>query len=425
MQKFFLFLFLFQFTAAMAWAGDHEPAKLDDLVAEALNNNPQLRAAREAVRAAQTRIRQATSLEAPQAGFEFYQTPVKSFPNPVNDGMETDYYLQQMFPFPGTLAGMGKAARSYAEMTAQDYKSQERKIIRDLKAAYYELYLLERELGINNETQDLLRELIKIAIINYEVGRGNQAGILRLQTELSSLVIGALDLGKKEKVAEAEVNTILGRQVYLPVGPVPDIEITFPELSVSSLDSFAIKSRPELKGMEYNIKMNEAELYVSRKEQWPEFMVRLMYKDMKMTGNDYWSTMVGFSIPRAFWSRKKYDSRIEENRINIRRAEEDYSSMRNMVVFQVHEAFENLETGRQTILYYRDNVLPQAEQTMQSMLASYRAATVDFLMVLDAARMLLDSRLEYQMGIMNYLISQSDLELALGADLASITANTH
>lgn len=111
MSKYLFFLFFLPFWPSMAQAhGSGAGARLDELITEALSNNPQLAAARQASSAAQARIGQATSLDAPQAGVEFFQTPVKSFPNPIKDGMETDYYIQQMIPFPGAPRRNGKSS---------------------------------------------------------------------------------------------------------------------------------------------------------------------------------------------------------------------------------------------------------------------------------------------------------------------------
>ncbi len=132
---------------------EERPLKLDDLIAEALQNNPQLRAGRNQTAAARTRVDQVTSWDAPQLGVEFYQTPVQSFPNPVKNGMETDYFIQQMFPFPGKLSAMGRAAEANASMFDQGYKALERKILRELKSAYYELYLGQRRGEMKNMLQ--------------------------------------------------------------------------------------------------------------------------------------------------------------------------------------------------------------------------------------------------------------------------------
>jgi len=61
---------------------DSSVLRLDDLVSEALQNNPQLRSARYGTAAAKTKGNQVTSWDVPQIGVEFYQTPIQSFPAP-------------------------------------------------------------------------------------------------------------------------------------------------------------------------------------------------------------------------------------------------------------------------------------------------------------------------------------------------------
>src|SRR3990172_1411360 len=90
------------FLAVLVWATFSQSAisqeskllSLEDLLKEALEKNPQLKAARNQVNAANTRISQATAWEPPQVGIEYFQTPTSSFPNPVKDGQETDYFAQ-------------------------------------------------------------------------------------------------------------------------------------------------------------------------------------------------------------------------------------------------------------------------------------------------------------------------------------------
>jgi outer membrane protein, heavy metal efflux system len=416
-----LFFFLLVVVSGFSSAWAQEESGLDKLIREALLNNPQLRAARHAGAAARTRISQATALDPPQVGYEFYQTPLSSFPLPFRNGMETDYSVQQMFPFPGKRASMAESARNYASMTEQKAYSLERQIVRDLKAAWYELYLAERKLEINSQNRDLLKDLIAVASSQYEVGKGNQADILRVQTELSMLSAEALWLDKDSKVAQAMINSLAGRPAGTPLAAPAEIENELPRWRVEQLDSLALQTRPELKEMHLSVSMSRAELTLSRRERFPDLMLRLMYKDMEMS-RDYWSTMVGFSITQAFWSKGKYEARIQENRINIQRTEEELANMQNMVTFQVHSAFEKTEAGRELVNYYRNTVIPQAEQTLLSTIAAYRSGTVDFLMVIDAARMRLRSHDDCQMSIMNYMVSQADLEQAVGLDLTRIAA---
>jgi cobalt-zinc-cadmium efflux system outer membrane protein len=397
-----------------------KPVNLDDLIVEALQNNPQLRAARSQTAAAKTRVNQVTSWDAPQLGVEFFQTPVQSFPNPLKDQMEMDYFVQQMFPFPGKLSAMGRAAEANSNMFEQGYNALERKILRDLKSAYYELYLIQHKIQINAENQDLMRRFVEISNKQYEVGMGKQPDILRAQTELSTLINDGLNLQKEKRAIEAMINTILSRPANAPLGYVPDIEINIPQWTFEQLRPLALEARPELKAMNFNIDMNKAELSLSKREYFPDLMIRVMYKDMAMTSKDFWSAMVGMSIPLSPWSGGKYTSKVQENELNVKRAEEDLSNMTNMTLFEVQDANVRVQTNQNLVLLYKNTVIPQAEQTLQSTIAAYQTGKTEFLMLIDAYRMVLMSKLDYYMSVMDYMASQAALEQAVGLDIREI-----
>ncbi len=421
--KYFLAMWLLMSPLALGQitsVSEERPLKLDDLIAEALQNNPQLRAARNQTAAARTRVDQVTSWDAPQLGVEFFQSPIRSFPNPLKDQMEVDYFIQQMFPFPGKLSAMGRAAEANASMFDQGYKALERKILRELKSAYYELYLVQRKIQINAENQDLMRRFVDIANKQYEVGMGKQPDILRAQTELSTLINDGLNLQKEKRAIEAMINTILSRPTNAPLGYVPDIEVNIPQWTFEQLRPLALEARPELKAMNFNIEMNKAELSLSKREYFPDLMARVMYKDMAMTNNDFWSVMVGVSIPLSPWSSGKYTSKVEENQLNVKRAEEEYSNMTNMTLFEVQDANVRVQTNQNLVLLYKNTVIPQAEQTLYSTIAAYQTGKTEFLMLIDAYRMVLMSKLDYHMAVMNYMASQAALEQAVGLDIREI-----
>ena len=401
---------------------EKKPLRLDGLVKEALENNPQLRAARHQTAAARTRVDQVTSWDAPQVGIEFFQTPAQSFPNPLKNQMEMDYFIQQMFPFPGKLSDMGKAAENNANMMDQGYNALERKVLRELKSSYFELYLVQRKIQINAENQDLMRRFVDIALKQYEVGMGKQPDILRAQTELSTLINDGLNLQKERAVIESMINTILSRPANAPLGFVPEIEKDIPRWTFEQIRPLALESRPELKAMNFNIEMNKSELSLSKKEYFPDLMLRFMYKDMAMTKNDFWSAMLGISIPLTPWSSGKYTSKTDENALNVRKAEEDLTAMKNMTLFEVQDALVKVQTNQNLVLLYKNTVIPQAEQTLQSTVAAYQTGKTEFLMLIDAYRMLLMAKLDYYMSVMSHMASQAQLEQAVGMDISEISA---
>lgn len=393
---------------------------LDKLIAEVIQNNPQLRAARHQTAAAQTQVGQVTSWEAPQLGVEFYQTPISSFPDPIKNGMETDYFIQQMFPFPGKISAMGDAAAANAQMVNEGYNALENKIIQQLKSAYYELYLVERKIELNGQNEDLMRRFVQIASKQYEVGMGKQQDILRAQTELSSLINDGLNLQQEKKTAEAMINAILSRPADAPLGYVPEVNTNVPNWTYQQVAPLALRARPEIKGMEFSVAMNQADLRASKREYFPDLMTRVMYKDMAMTGNDFWSLMFGVSFPIAPWTSGKVSSKVEENELNEKRAEENLASMKNMTQFEVQDALVRVQTNKNLVLLYKNTVIPQAQQTLESTVASYQTGKTEFLMLIDAYRLVLMAQLDYYMSVMNFMSSQAALEQAVGLPIDQI-----
>ena len=421
-RRSFIFAFFLAASQFIALGQEmKEPiVRLENLIEEALENNPQLRAARRHAEASWKKLEQATSWDAPQIGIEFFQTPTKSFPNPVKEGMETDYFIQQMFPFPGKLAAAGRVAENNARMLEENYKALERKVISDLKAAYYELYLVQRKIQINAENQELMRHFVKIALRHYEVGTGEHHEILRAQVELSTLVNEGVILQKEKKATEAMLNTLLSRPTDAPLLYVPDPDVTLPPFAFNQLKEIALDSRPEIKAMRFAIEMNQAELRHSKREFFPDFMVRLVYKDMAMTKKDFWSAMAGINVPLAFWSKGKYSSKVEENELNVRKAEEEFNHMKNMTLYEVQDALVRVQTNQNLVLLYKNTVIPQARETLESTFIAYQTGRSMFLWLIDIYRTLLHAQLNYHESVMEFMKSEAELERAVGLSMEEI-----
>jgi cobalt-zinc-cadmium efflux system outer membrane protein len=394
--------------------------RLDSLIVEALEQNPQLRAARHQTDASWKRVDQATSWEAPQIGVEFFQTPTRSFPNPAKNGMETDFFVQQMFPFPGKLSAAGSSAQNNAKMVEQGYKALERKIISEVKSAYYELYLVQRKIQINAENQELMRQFVQIASKQYEVGTGEHHEVLRAQVELSTLINEGVILQKEKKATEAMLNTLLSRPTDSPLGFVPDPDASLPPLSFRQLTQLALDSRPEIHAMHYAIEMNRSELRLSKREYYPDFMVRLAYKDMAETPNNFWSAMVGINLPLALWSKGGYTSKVQENELSLRKAQEEFNSMKNMTLFEVQDALVKVQTNQNLVLLYKNTVIPQARQTLESTIIAYQTGRSMFLWLIDIYRTLLNAQLSYHQSVMDFMKSQAELERAVGLSMEEI-----
>jgi outer membrane protein TolC len=393
--------------------------QLNGIIQEAINSNPSLKAAGNKIDAAKASERYARSLDPPQVAVEFYQAPVTGFPNPFRDQMEYDYSIQQMFPFPGKLGSMAKAEQRRTEMYSADRQTREQDIVRNVKTLYFDLYLKNRQSEINHETRALVREFVDIARKQYELGMGKQSDILRAQTELSSLERDSIVLVQQRKSMEGMLDALCNRPVTAEIGFIPEIEPSLRAYDLGTLLALAEKNRPELKSMQYDVEMKQAERRASGKEFLPDFMVRGTYKQMTSLPDD-WSLMIGATVPIAPWSLGKNSSGNSRNDANIKTAQGDLDNMKNMIASEVNDALLKVKSSTERLTLSRESAIPQAQQTLVSAMASYRTGKEEFLMLIDIQRMLAMAKLDYHMAVMNLLDSQSQLERAVGMNLDDI-----
>lgn len=393
--------------------------QLTALIGEVLKNNPDLKAAHYKTDAATAFAGYRKSLDPPQVNVEFYKSPVSAFPNPFKDQAEYDYSIQQMIPFPGKLSAMAGVEKNRAEMFGADKAVLELDAVRDLKAYFFNLYSIHRKLQVNAETQGLVKTFVVAAQKQYEVGAGRQADILRAQTELSTLVNDEIVLRQEIRSAEAMINALRNRPVDTPVDPPPEIEPPADTLTFAQLAPLAESSRPELLSAQYGMAMQKSERAAASREFYPDFMVRGMYKQMVDSPDD-WSLMLGLTVPVAPWSFGKYASLSRQAEAGENEAREQYTSRKNLVLAQVQDALVKVHSGRERVGLYRNSIMPQAVQMLQTVVAGYQTGRQDFLSIIDAERMLLEARKDYHIAVANLLDARAQLERAVGLSMSEI-----
>ena len=382
---------------------------------EVLKNNPGLRAARSRSRSAVAQIPQAGAWDDPQAGVEFYSTPVTSI-NPLTEGMETDYFLQQMIPFPGKKGLMTDAAEANAKMADQSTLGVERSLIADTKRTFAMLYSAQRRVEVNEENHRLLDQIVSSARSKYSVGVGGQGDVLKVQVELAGLENERATLDQEVTSAVAMLNALRNLPSSTPIGKLADIPLDSLSSPLDSLIRLSLAVRPELQGMQYDIQMKRSELSASKREWFPDLMLKGTYKQMK-DQTDQWAAMIGINIPIAPWGIGKYSGKNDENEARLKESEDSFINMQNMVQSEVRDAYAKTQSRWRQIERYRSHILPQAEQSLDASLSSYRIDKVDFLSLLDSYRTLQMFRMEYYMAVGEYFTSLASLERAVGSEI--------
>jgi outer membrane protein TolC len=113
--------------------GAEPPLKLNTLVEEAFQRNPEIQTAKQRWEATKATIPQVQSLPDPVVGFAYRG------PDIMREGR---FQVQQQFPFPGKLGLKGEVASKAADQVDKAYRAIQLRVIAQLKVAYFNLHFI-------------------------------------------------------------------------------------------------------------------------------------------------------------------------------------------------------------------------------------------------------------------------------------------
>jgi outer membrane protein, heavy metal efflux system len=391
---------------------------LSELVAQALEDNPEIQAAKRKVESARARAGQATYLEDPEVNFEAWGVPLNQ---PVNYRKANPliFGMRQKLPFFGKLGLKGEMAGQEVRMVEEELRAKQQEIIAKVKSAYADYFMVSKNVEIYKELLELVRYTSTTAEGLYQVGRAPQQDVIKALLERTEL-LNKLTWAEKELItSQAKLNTLLSRPPSSPLGQLGEPALAPVDLQSSNLEKLAVEQRPELRALESSINKSERAVELAeRNRKYPDFMVGLQYWFAPdQSPKHMYAPMVTLTIPFSPWTKGKHDHEVEEALAERQVARANLAAVRNMTLFEVKEMSANVAAAMKSVSIYRDGLLPQAEQAFQAAVTAYQTGGVNFMTLLDAQRTIRDVRMGYYKALVDYEQSRADLERAVGKEL--------
>jgi outer membrane protein, heavy metal efflux system len=396
---------------------------LNDYIQLALARNPRIAAAQQRILRLRERIPQESSLPDPMLEAQ----PIGQMAETAAGEMMWMVGIRQEFMFPGKLSAMGAVAAQEAKMAERDLEMVQREIAAETARAYWSLYAAERALDITGQNRALMAQFQGAAEARYRAGEGQQADLLRANTDLVMLDNELLMLEQNRTTATGALNALIDRPVTAPVPPVAPLSRTV-DFAVGDLDALlarAAATNPAIAAVREQVELARRQRIVAGQQRLPDFFGGISYAEvddmgisMNANGQDQWWITVGATIP--IWVDRYSAAEREATRAMLE-ALANLAVAQNKNAAQVQQAVAMIQTQQRTTAVLREAIIPQARQTLDSSLAAYRAGTVDFMTVADNARRVLELQLMEHNAIADLGRALAELEELVGAPLTTNT----
>ncbi|MCA9183272.1 MAG: TolC family protein [Planctomycetales bacterium] len=392
-------------------AGQHP---VDDYIAYALGQNPDIQAARKRMEAVALQVPVASSLDDPMVGMTFFPEPIQT----AAGQQEFSLSAQQKFPWRNKLAARAELVESQTNVARAQLAAAELATIRDVKRAYYEIYYLQQAIAVTRTDQRLLGEIRDVANARYKAAQTSQQDLLRAELAIANVENDLITLNQQLASAQARLARVLH---VSPQTQVRALDRLNPEQVPHDLDWLqrqAVAARPELHAQLAALDRDQEAVELARLNYLPDVTLGASWVDVSSAGispvangRDAFLITAGVNLPIY---RKRLSSSVRSAEAAAVSTARMYDSMRDQTLEEVMDLFVRARSQHDLIVLFREDILPKARQTLDVSTRAYSTGEVDFLTLIDNWQQLLRYEINYQRLEASLRQTTAELERVVG-----------
>ncbi len=365
---------------------------VEELVARALANAPSIAAKRARLEAARLAVRASDVPPDPQVEFEFRDGGFPRWTIGSDPMSMIGASIRQPLLTKGRQSARREAATAEADVRHAETDQAACDLTIAVRTAYGELYAIDRERSILNDSREIASLLAETAMARYASGGADQASVLRAQLEQTRLSERTVDLDAKRTAVVVSINRLLNQPPDAPLGEVRELPDPPPLVdALTRLPDRAARLAPEVSVRQADVAAAARRVEVVREELRPSLTVG---------GGVYWqggtdrivSLTLGVEWP---WRKDRKQApllasterELEAARHDLEDAAAGMRAEAAQLVAEVRRADDQIDR-------YRAGLLPQSSAAFDASRASYLGGRGDFSSVLDEFRRWVDTRVE-------------------------------
>jgi outer membrane protein TolC len=330
------------------------------------------------------------------------------------------FELKQTLPWFGKLSAREDVASQDVHIRKALRTEQENLLVARARALLWELRFLSEHRKLALEIGATLEQFTEVAEAAYSVGSGRQQDLIKPMVERHRIDDMVVSIDRKMVMVRSEINALRSRPPEAPIQS-PGIEGTDARLSPlvrKRLREFSQKTNPLLKFRDAAVDKQKAALRLAEKEYYPDFTIGLQYRLRwvermdAVGGADFIGVTLGMNLPVYFGS--KQSEREAEVRSNLRAEKEQRDSTWDLIRDRMERVAQGIDRDAAQAEIYRQKIIPDTQQALDSSLADYQSGRIEFLSVLDNLMKLFKARVDLVRRTTRIRAALAELDHLLG-----------
>jgi len=331
----------------------------------------------------------AKALDPPQVGAGFFMTPYnpemwRSDEMTGSEGMGSFMIsAQQMFMSRKKLNANEKYMQSMADADKEMKSAMRNEIFSMAKMNYYEWLMMKKKLQLLDQSEELLKYILKSAEIRYTYGMDKLNAYYKAKAMLGDNENMRLMVQFEIQRKIIALNTLMVRKSEL-VFDIDTIYIIRNYEQLPTDTNMLANKRSDFKFLNQNINVLKAKQNYERSKLRPDFGIKYDHMVPFGTQPKQFSLMAMITIPIVPWSSAMYKSSVAALNYEIQSVKYEQQSLVNNAVGELESIKEQIRQKKMQIGLYEKNIIPSMIKNYQTELIAYEQNKEELFMVLDA-----------------------------------------
>ncbi len=451
-RGFILFVLMIGLIMSTAWASETITLTLEESIAVALENNPDIKIAEKEVSKAKASVWEAMSVLMPsvtasanfQKSWEIQENTIPNFIkamvgptfpgyNEMPDFVRLSFGLENTFMYglnlqqPLFLGGAGIAGVQLAQSAQQAIEhlleSKRQNLIYRTANAFYACLLTKELIRVQEEAMGQARANLEIVLSRYEVGSASGLDKMRAEVEVANLKPALITVRNDHQSALTGLRVVLGLEETKRVQVKGEMAYETDAMEGANLESLqqqAMVTRPELHMLTAQKRMASKGVTIARSSFMPKVYFSTDYSFLAMR-NDYdfkqddfskgFTSAVSVSIPlfQGFRNHKQY----QKARLDYKIVLDTEKQAGDGIAAEVEISFNKFQEGKEKYVAAQESII-LAEEALRLANLMYEEGASTQLDVLISQLALTRARLNHVSALYEFLMARYALRRVTG-----------
>ena len=384
-----------------AIAATPAPMSLQAALALAMEHNPSLRAAAQAVAASEGAVIQSRARPNPELAYSQEDTR--------RETRSMTLQWNQPIEIGGKRAARMKAAEHGRELVQAELDAARAGLRADVRAAFAKVLAGQQRVQLHEKTLEIASNARDAAAKRVQAGKIAPLEETKARVAESSAQLALAQAQSGLRVARQQLALLWGAQpasMGRAVGELGDL----PALPDSSAMLEKLEHSPQMLRAQQAVLQAKSVADLERAKRLPDPSVSLGMKRAQEVGRN--QLVVGISVPLPILDSNR-GNQLQALRL-ADKAEDELLATRQQLNAQLQQQLELLQTSRAQALQLAQQVLPAAESAYEVSAKGFALGKFSYLEVLDAQRTLADARSLYLEQLVATHQAAADITRQLG-----------